>query len=83
MEESSQSVTLTHQHMAGFSFMSTIHRKYIINFLRKQRRPHIPPQHTHKGSGKLGGKRDWDACRKKNKFGLHYLDVIIAYSLYL
>lgn len=84
MQESSQSVTLTHQHMAGFSFMSTVHRKYIINFLRKQRRPHmLSPHQTQKESGKLGGKRDWDACRKRNKLGLHYLDAIIAHSLYL
>lgn len=38
------------------------------------------PHYTQKGSGNLGGKRDWDAGRKKNKLGLHYLDAIIAYS---
>lgn len=42
-----------------------------------------PHYHTQEGSGKLEGKRDWDACRKKNKLGLHYLAVIIVYSLYL
>lgn len=84
MQVLSQSVTLTHQYMAVFSFMSAVHRKYIMKLLRKQRRPHMPPpHHTQEGNGKLEGKRDWDACRKTNKLGLHYLAVIIAYSLYL